>query len=144
MKGKGDKGRSKWSASPWGKGPNCDTKAAKESWKKLKMNIEQYKNQSVSHATMRPQDLIPAFLDVVRDIAPAHYEQVLLLPFGFVPSYAREDEDSEWWESDECGHRLEELFDLLNDHAPEGFYFGSHPGDGSDYGFWGIEGGDDK
>ena len=102
------------------------------------MNIEQYKDQSVSHATMRPQDLIPAFLDVVRDIAPAHYEQILLLPFGFVPSYALEYEDSEWWESDECGHRLEELFDLLNEHAPEGFYFGSHPGDGSDYGFWEI------
>ena len=35
MKKKGDKGRSKWSNSPWGKGPNCDTNAAKESWRKL-------------------------------------------------------------------------------------------------------------
>tara|TARA_R100001244_G_scaffold73905_1_gene59227 strand:- start:108 stop:434 length:327 start_codon:yes stop_codon:yes gene_type:complete len=34
---------------------------------------------------------------------------------------------------------LDDLFDLLNDLAPEGYYFGAHPGDGSDFGYWTLE-----
>lgn len=30
----------------------------------------------------------------------------------------------------------EDLMDFLNRIAPSGWYFGSHEGDGSDYGFW--------
>jgi hypothetical protein len=91
---------------------------------------------TIIHGTMRNQDLIPAFLDVAREIAPAEYAQMVSAPFSPIPSYALEDDSAEWWTSDEAHYLLEELFELLNLCAPEGFYFGAHEGDGSDYGFW--------
>ena len=95
------------------------------------------KDISVISGTHRPQDLIPVFLDVLRahdtDWYCAHIASV-------PPSYALEDDDSEWWDSEECSYFLNEtLFDRLNEVAPEGYYFGAHPGDGSDYGFWKSE-----
>jgi len=93
-------------------------------------------NTTVIHGTHRSQDLVPAFLDVLREVAPAHYEQIMVAPFSIPPAYAQEDPDSDWWDSEECQWFLEELFDTLNEYAPEGCYFGAHPGDGSDFGFW--------
>lgn len=92
---------------------------------------------SVIHATLKPQDLIPAFLDVVVEIAPEHYEGMMSASFGPIPSYVQDEGDSsEWWNSEDASHLLESLFDVLNNHAPDGYYFGAHPGDGSDFGFW--------
>ena len=90
---------------------------------------QEWKNESLSHATMRPQDLIPRFLDVLREHAPEKYA-----PTPVIPS----DEDHPWWDSEDAHYLLEDLFDALQDIAPEGCYFGAHPGDGSDYGFWEI------
>lgn len=71
-------------------------------------------NQTISHGTMRPEDLIPKLLEVLEELNPE----------------AGQEAQSQF---------LSELFDLLDQEAPEGFYFGSHPGDGSDYGFWQME-----
>ncbi len=106
---------------------------------------EKWKNYSVSHATMRPQDLIPAFLDCIKEIAPAHYEGLMVNPFCEPPSYAMDDDNSPYWDGESCSAFLNEtLWTILEEHAPEGFYFGSHPGDGSDYGFWEVEEEDDE
>lgn len=86
---------------------------------------------SISHGTMRPQDVLPALLDALREYDEDAYSQCLNL----IPAHAAEDEYAEWWVEEAPGH-VESLFDSLNDCAPSGLYFGGHPGDGSDYGFW--------
>lgn len=95
-------------------------------------------NQSVSWGTLKLCDLIPKFLDVIKDTP--EYAQMMLAPaVSAVPSYAMEDKDSEWWDSPDAEWVYVELYVLLQDYAPEGYYFGTHPGDGSDYGFWKSE-----
>jgi DNA repair protein RadC len=94
---------------------------------------------SVISGTLRPQDLIPAFLDVLRDVAPAHDEQITAAAFPLPPAFALEDDTSDWWTSEQATDLLAELLDLLDEHAPDGHYFGAHPGDGADYGFWPID-----
>lgn len=108
-------------------------------------SIEQITNPiepgTISHGTLRTQDLIPAFLDVLRIHNPEAYQQIMIPDAGFsaLPSYAQEDDSSDWWDSEDAGWLLESLFDALNELAPEGYYFGAHPGDGSDFGFWACE-----
>lgn len=95
---------------------------------------------SVSHGTMRYADLIPAFLNELRTRDPARYAALVVSPFGPVPGYVQDEgDDSEWWDSNDAFCLLEELFDALDDAAPDGTYFGAHPGDGSDYGFWPVD-----
>jgi hypothetical protein len=44
----------------------------------------------------------------------------------------------EYYSSDESCYDLDALFDALDGYAPPGHYFGSHEGDGADYGFWPV------
>ena len=93
---------------------------------------------TVSHATMRPQDLFPSFLGVLHEFDPEEAQKIQ----DDIPPAAFEDDNHEWWMSEDCSWLLnEELFDAMNVIAPEGYYFGAHPGDGSDYGFWEVEDG---
>ena len=96
-------------------------------------------NTIISEGTLRTQDLLPAFLHALNEVAPAHYEQLLVVPFGYIPAYAQEDEDNDWWNSEEAGWKLAEPVDLLDEHAPEGTYFGAHEGDGACFRLWAID-----
>ena len=100
---------------------------------------------TVSHGTMRPQDLIPAFLRAIAVIAQhkpegfnhSHANALQVAYPHSVPNWVvDEGDDCPWWDAEESGWLLETLFEGLNSVAPEGYYFGAHPGDGSDYGFW--------
>jgi hypothetical protein len=85
---------------------------------------------SVSSGTLREQDLIPAFESVL-DVAGVNYERpecVNKLMGG------GELTIGEWEEV--SAYLNEDLFDAMNDIAPEGTSFGAHPGDGADFGFW--------
>jgi hypothetical protein len=95
---------------------------------------------SVSHGTLRLQDLIPAFLDELERQHPEAHEQLMLMPFGPIPAYVQDEgDDSPWWDSEAASNLLAQLIDALDECAPEGCYFGPHEGDGSDFGFWPIE-----
>lgn len=99
------------------------------------MNREDLKNVSLSEATMRPEDLIPCFISSLRQIAPEN--------LGLMSSLNEMEYDLEnnpqYFENENSQFDLDYLFDTLNEYAPEGYYFGAHPGDGSDYGFWECE-----
>lgn len=90
---------------------------------------------SVSWGTMRPQDLIPRFLEELKGLDEDRYAEYM----ERIPEDAWDDEEHSWWTSEDASDLLHELFDVLDEYAPEGYYFGSHPGDGSDYGFWPID-----
>ena len=94
---------------------------------------------SVSCGTLRAQDLIPRFLDILSEYFPTAYSEIVTAPDPLPPSNAVNNDSADWWYSDECHEFIGELIDLLNDCAMDGYYFGSHPGDGADYGFWPID-----
>lgn len=96
------------------------------------------KTGSIIHGTHRTQDLIPAFLDALREVAPSAHEQFILS--GGVPAYVADEGDSSgWWDTQAAAYMLDDLYEALDAHAPDGHYFGAHPGDGSDFGFWSVE-----
>lgn len=103
------------------------------------MNIE---SGTISHGTLRAEDLIPTFLSVLRDCSPARVASIVdeygsafvercCEPNGFDEATPNEFEARDYL--------FEQLFDALGDIAPEGMYFGTIEGDGSDFGFWGSE-----
>lgn len=86
---------------------------------------------TVSSGTMRKEDLIPAFIDVLRHHNPDHE---LIAEYDALPDCEWNEMTEEQEEQTDC--ILEELFDALNEYAPPFCYFGAHLGNGSEYGFW--------
>jgi hypothetical protein len=91
---------------------------------------------SLSHGTLREEDLIPRFEAVLATLEDSAVAYLLDRPFVVDKLLGSEQAlTAEDWELVSC-YLNETLFELLNDVAPDGCYFGAHPGDGSDYGFW--------
>lgn len=95
---------------------------------------------SVSTGTLRIEDLLEAF----------SYELEVLVQDNaefWCGDAGRECRDAYMrtvWaarevDSDAAAYSLDEISDALNEFAPSGAYFGAHPGDGADFGFWLIE-----
>jgi hypothetical protein len=87
---------------------------------------------SVSCGTMREEDLIPCFLrelESQRPLKRAHRK--------LIREIKRRMQAEDYYGSDDAGYDLnDELFDALNEYCLPYFYFGSHPGDSADYGYW--------
>lgn len=96
---------------------------------------------TLSHGTMRSEDLIPIFYSFLKRHATfeargafwsAWSDARLEIESGDIVAWIEESQER-------ADYLLEDLFEELDLMAPEGFYFGAHPGDGSDYGFWKVE-----
>lgn len=97
------------------------------------INIHANLNDTVIRATHRNCDLIPAFLDVIRDTP--EYIQII----QHIPAYVSDDQLAEWWEQGGAVFVIEDLFVALDSYAPSGYRFGAHDGDGSDFGYWLVQ-----
>ena len=96
---------------------------------------------TISHGTLRPQDLLPRFLEALYSLDPKAAEPYGITPDGFppVPAHALKDDDAEWWDTEDCAYVLERVTEMLESLAPDGHYFGTLEGDGSDFGFWPLD-----
>lgn len=91
---------------------------------------------SISSGTMKVEDLLPTFLDVLKDIAPeAHAE---MMEDATLADALDADYYDDWTDDqrEAAEYTLNSLFDKLNEAAPPYCSFGAHEGDGADYGFW--------
>ena len=103
--------------------------------------MTQFQLGSISHGTLRPQDLLPAFLEtltarggeVPHGFECGKYIEYLNWPG---PGTAACDDDDAFWESEEATWDMEALTDALQNICPPFVHFGAHEGDGSDFGFW--------
>ena len=98
---------------------------------------------TVSHGTLLNKDLIPVFLGHLREFDEDRY----LALDAEVPSYKGSFDDDRalqlfaeeydiFMYSSDAYDLLDTLMDELEKYCPPGTYFGTHPGDGSDYGVW--------
>jgi hypothetical protein len=91
---------------------------------------------TISHGTMRPEDLIPTFADELERIARGDAQQMKACAPLIAEARAIDWNAQQGMNDDPCCEVLADLEDALNGFAPDYCYFGAHPGDGADFGFW--------
>ena len=82
---------------------------------------------SVSHGTMRSEDLLPDFLWLLGQVDRERADK-------FEADYGLTDCDEV--DAETADEAVNELFDVLGEYCPPYCYFGAHEGDGSDFGCW--------
>jgi hypothetical protein len=100
------------------------------------------------HGTLRPQDLLPAFRDFLKEHNPGY--RMSFRDEAFILDLAEAEDANtildeahpvsgvDGWET--AGYVMDMLVERLDSIAPEGYYFGAHEGDGADFGYWLLPG----
>lgn len=87
---------------------------------------------TISHATLRAEDLMISFADELERIDADH----LLVREAAAVQTLWAAGWNDIYEHEMAADLVNELQDALNEHAPPYCYFGTSEGDGSDFGFW--------
>lgn len=96
---------------------------------------------TVSHGTLRNSDLLSAFSDELALIvaeSPNYAHEILVVEASALLAGAGEDACNHGDAAERATELVHELIDALDEHAPEGHYFGAIEGDGSDFGWWEV------
>jgi hypothetical protein len=110
------------------------------------MAIKEFTNfGSISHGTLLNSDLLPAFYDEARDRFP-HWETQGREPIiaasrimdvvAILDDYDDADAIDQIYRSNAVSDLVNDLDNLLGEDLPPFVYFGTHPGDCSDFGYW--------
>lgn len=103
---------------------------------------------SISEGTLNTRHLVPRYCEVISYVWPTHptVERYSVLGAAldiigqFTGDEAKDVADLLGvWECSAMQELCNDMFDALNDIAPEGTYFSSSEGDGASFGFWAIE-----
>ena len=96
---------------------------------------------TIISGTLRNEDIAPALLDYL--VGMGKNGIVPLTKWAALDKTAKEAHanidrmsDAEGWDTEEGTEFVCELFDIINDLLPEGYYCGSLEGDGADVGIW--------
>lgn len=98
--------------------------------------------KSLSSGTLKSEHLIESFMDFLQSVKAELGIEEKVNNLQEEVNALEKDEDGDFvGESQETATYIlnEDIFDLLNNIAPEGTSFGSHEGNGSDFGFWEYE-----
>lgn len=102
----------------------------------MKINGHRVAEATVICGTLRNEDLIPAFCEEIRRLQ-TRTPAIVFEAEDWVSSKPESEPFGAGMTQDEIGAEIvNELIDHLDNMAPEGCYFGAHPGDGSDFGWW--------
>ena len=100
--------------------------------KDLQELIKQKGGLIFSEGTLNLTHLLPTAYDVIVEFNLSdNIKEEIEKIFSNIDSQDKEEEASYIFNED--------IFNLFNDIAPEGFYFSSHPGDGACFGWWKVE-----
>ena len=110
-----------------------DPEKSESAKNKKSEGVEALKDKVVSDGTLKPEDLIPKFLNALKHDETAHSK--------FLKDFPEVLEIQSWDDVDDETKSMlvDELTDALNGIAPDGYFFGASDGDGACFGFWKVD-----